>query len=143
MLDTSFGFNGFDDLEDDFQRLAKAAQGKVTRDASRAGAKVARDKIRAGVPVRTGLLKRSFVVAQAGRGESPGAATAGVRVRKVGAAKRGTTQDPFYWKFVELGTANMPSHPYVRPAWDGGLEEIVRAASDALGEGIDRAILGG
>lgn len=145
---------GLGDLQADFERLAKAAGNKIVRDAVMAGARVARDKARATTPVRTGKLKKNIAAVRARQSETPGGATAGLRVKKPSGkktkalkrqGKKGRTSAtewdaPFYWKFLELGTSKMRAHPFIRPAWDGSLPQIEKAVSDKLAEGIDNAI---
>lgn len=145
---------GLGELQADFERLAKAAGNKIVRDAVMAGARIARDKARAAAPVRTGKLKKNITTTRLKQSDTPGGATAGVRVKspkgkKSKALKRpgkkgrtsATDWDaPFYWKFLELGTSKMRAHPFIRPAWDGSLPQIEKAVSDKLAEGIDNAI---
>lgn len=145
---------GLGDLQADFERLAKATGNKIVRDAVMAGARVARDKARATTPVRTGKLKKNIAAVRARQSETPGGATAGLRVKKPNGkktkalkrqGKKGRTSAtewdaPFYWKFLELGTSKMRAHPFIRPAWDGSLPQIEKAVSDKLAEGIDNAI---
>ena len=145
---------GLGELQADFERLAKAAGNKIVRDAVMAGARIARDKARAAAPVRTGKLKKNITATRLKQSDTPGGATAGVRVKspkgkKSKALKRpgkkgrtsATDWDaPFYWKFLELGTSKMRAHPFIRPAWDGSLPQIEKAVSDKLAEGIDNAI---
>ncbi|WP_236236560.1 HK97-gp10 family putative phage morphogenesis protein [Pseudomonas faucium] len=144
---------GLGDLQEDFERLARATGNKVVRDAVMAGARIARDKARAAAPVKTGKLKKNIAAARLKQSETPGGATAGVRVKRPagkqakalkrpGKNGRITATDsnaPFYWKFLELGTSKMQAHPFIRPAWDGSLPEIEKAVSDKLAEGIDNA----
>lgn len=145
---------GLGELQADFERLAKAAGNKIVRDAVMAGARIARDKARASAPVRTGKLKKNIAATRLKQSETPGAATAGVRVKSPAGkqtkalkrpGKKGRTSAtdwdaPFYWKFLELGTSKMRAHPFIRPAWDGSLPQIEKAVSDKLAEGIDNAI---
>lgn len=145
---------GLGDLQADFERLAKSVGNKVVRDAVMAGARIARDKARASAPVRTGKLKKNITATRLKQSETPGGATAGVRVKKPAGkqtkalkrpGKKGRTvktewDAPFYWKFLELGTSKMQAHPFIRPAWDGNLPEIEKAVADKLAEGVDQAI---
>ncbi|MFG0501138.1 HK97-gp10 family putative phage morphogenesis protein [Pseudomonas putida] len=131
-------FTGLDDLADDFLRLEKGLQNKVSRQAVAAGARVARDKVRASAPFRTGRLKRSTVASVARRSETPGEVVAGVRV----AASRKDKEAPYYWAFLEKGTVHMAAQPFIRPAWDNALPQIEGAVISKLAEGIDKAITG-
>lgn len=145
---------GLGELQADFERLAKAAGNKIVRDAVMAGARIARDKARAAAPVRTGKLKKNITATRLKQSDTPGGATAGVRVKSPKGKKSKALKRPgkkgrtsatdwdalFYWKFLELGTSKMRAHPFIRPAWDGSLPQIEKAVSDKLAEGIDNAI---
>ncbi|MNJ18162.1 hypothetical protein D3C77_124570 [compost metagenome] len=145
---------GLGDLQADFERLARSVGNKVVRDAVIAGARVARDKTRQATPIKTGKLKKNIEATRVKQGETPGAATAGVRVKKLagktskarkrpGKKGQSTTTDyeaPFYWRFLEYGTSKMPAAPFIRPTWDANLAEIEKATADKLAEGIDNAI---
>ena len=145
---------GLGDLQADFERLAKSVGNKVVRDAVMAGARVARDKTRQAAPFKTGKLKKNIAAARIKQADTPGAATAGVRVmnpkgktvtKRKRPSKKGksTTTDyeaPFYWRFLEHGTSKMPAAPFIRPTWDANLAEIEKATADKLAEGIDNAI---
>jgi HK97 gp10 family phage protein len=145
---------GLGDLQADFERLARSVGNKVVRDAVIAGARVARDKTRQATPIKTGKLKKNIEATRVKQGETPGAATAGVRVKKAagktskarkrpGKKGQSATTDyeaPFYWRFLEYGTSKMAAAPFIRPTWDASLAEIEKATADKLAEGIDNAI---
>ncbi|MNP86751.1 hypothetical protein D3C76_1871820 [compost metagenome] len=57
--------------------------------------------------------------------------------------KAGDPKNAFYWKFIELGTAQQAATPFIRPSFDGALDAIEAAVKSRLAEGIDRAIRGG
>ncbi len=137
-MHASIDFTGLDGLADDFLRLEKALQNKVSRDAVAAGARIARDKVRASAPFRTGRLKRGTVASVARRADTPGEVVAGVRV----SAPRKDKEAPYYWRFLELGTVHMAAQPYIRPTWDSSLQQIEGAVISKLAEGIDKAIIG-
>ncbi|SFW77366.1 HK97-gp10 family putative phage morphogenesis protein [Pseudomonas sp. NFACC04-2] len=145
---------GFGELESDFEKLAKSVGNKIVRDAVLAGARIARDEAKSKVPVRTGKLKKNIIAVRLNQSDTPGGATAGIRVKKPagkqskalkrqGKKGRSSSADydaPFYWKFLELGTSQMRGHPFIRPAWDGSLPQIEKAVAEKLAEGIDAAI---
>ncbi len=145
---------GLGELTADFERLAKSVGNKIARDAVMSGARVARDVAREKAPVRTGRLKKNITATRLKQSDTPGMATAGIRVKNPtgkstraikprGKKKRSRKTDydaPYYWKFLELGTSKMAAHPFIRPAWDGSLPQIEKAVADKLAEGIDNAI---
>jgi HK97 gp10 family phage protein len=146
MSNGTISVTGFGELQEDFESLAKSMGNKIVQDAVMAGARVARDKTREKTPVRTGNLKKNITATRLKQSDTPGGATAGVRVKrssrsrgkKAGAAK--ANESPFYWKFIEQGTSKMAAAPFIRPAWDSNIAEIEKATTDKLAEGIDNAI---
>lgn len=154
MSNGSLAVVGLGDLQADFERLARSVGNKVVRDAVIAGARVARDKTRQAAPFKTGKLKKNIEATRVKQGETPGGATAGVRVKRPagksaktrkrqGNSGEGSKTDsdaPFYWKFLEYGTSKMAAAPFIRPTWDSNLAEIEKATADKLAEGIDSAI---
>ncbi|WDU60953.1 HK97 gp10 family phage protein [Pseudomonas poae] len=136
MLDTSLRFLGFAELEADFQRLAKATSNKVVRDATLAGARVAQDRTRKSAPIRSGKLQKHIVAKRLRQRDTPGAAVAGVSVRRPK-----NSPAPFYWRFLELGTSNMTAKPFIRPTWDRSLPDIEGAVRSKLVQAIDQALL--
>lgn len=156
MDSVSVNLIGLGGLQAEFEKLAKAVGNKVVRDAVMAGARVARDKARASAPVRSGKLKKNITVTRLKQSETPGGATAGIRVKKPsgktakarkrsGKKRKGNRFEydaPYYWKFLEQGTSKMAAKPFIRPAWDSSLPQIEKAVTDKLAEGIDNAITG-
>ncbi len=54
--------------------------------------------------------------------------------------KANNPRNAFYWRFVELGTANMPAHPFVRPAYDTREEEAASVAIAGMNQAIDEVL---
>jgi HK97 gp10 family phage protein len=145
MVDVSLSVMGLQDLQADLDRLAKATSGKIARKAVLAGARVARDKAREAAPVLTGDLKSGIVAVSVRQRDTPGAVAAGVRVRSGGKKHKRNKDakgDPFYWKFLELGTSRLQAAPFIRPSWDSNLARIESAVSTAIADGIDQAVAG-
>ena len=102
----------------------------------RAGAEVFKEEVIARAPERTGKLKKNVVVLTQ-RSRRRGEITSGVHIRgrnmRTGNSdntmKASDPRNAFYWRFVEMGTVNMPPHPFVRPrsmfarAGDGGRDQ--------------------
>jgi len=131
---------GLADLQADFAKLAKSQSTKALRRATLAGAKVIRDEARARAPKKTGKLKRNIVSASLRQKESPGIATAGVRVRTKGGAD--SLNNAFYWRFVELGTQHMRAQPFVRPSFDTSIDRAEGAIRTEIARAIDTVIGG-
>lgn len=87
---------------------------------------------------RAGTLRDAIVIWR--KRQTPYAATYYVGVRglssiKISAFKKGTGKastdnpnDPFYWRFVELGTSKMPPRPFLRGAFESRKHDAVTAA---------------
>ncbi len=146
MLDISLDVLGLGELESDLLRVSKATANKAIRDAVVAGARVARDKSRQSAPVRSGKLKRNIVVTRLRQSQTPGAAVAGVSVKRPSAKRRGPStsakpeSSPYYWLFLEFGTSLMNAKPFLRPAWDNNLPQIEQAVRSKLAQAIDEAL---
>lgn len=146
MIDHKLDFSGLLDISHDMELLSKAENKKVLRDGTRAAAEVLKTAIVERAPERTGKLKRNVVVVTM-RGRR-NAITSGVHIRGVNpetgnsdnTMKASNRRNAFYWRFVELGTSNMPAHPFVRPAFDTRQEEATRAAIARMNQAIDEVL---
>jgi HK97 gp10 family phage protein len=146
VIDHSLDFSGLLDISHDLERLSKAENKKVLRDGTRAGAEVLKQEVIQRAPERTGKLKKNVVVVTM-RGKR-NAIASGVHIRGVNPAtgnsdntmKASNRRNAFYWRFVELGTANMPAHPFVRPAFDTRQEEGTRAVIARMNTAIDEVL---
>lgn len=146
MIDTKLDFSGLLDISSDLDALAKSQSRKVLRDSTRAAATVFKNEVVKRAPVRTGKLKKNIVVmTQRDRdgGISSGVHVRGTNPRTGNSDNRLKTHDPrnaFYWRFVELGTSNMPAAPFVRPSYDARQDEATKAAFDTANQAIDKAL---
>jgi len=146
MIDHKLDFSGLLDISHDLEMLSKAENKKVLRDGTRAGAEVLKNAVIERAPVQTGKLKRNVVVVTM-RGRR-NAIASGVHIRGVNPAtgnsdntmKASNRRNAFYWRFVELGTSNMPAHPFVRPAFDSSQEQATQATIARLNQAIDKAL---
>ncbi|MET3701546.1 HK97-gp10 family putative phage morphogenesis protein [Citrobacter sp. UYEF32] len=146
MIDHTLDFSGLLDISHDLERLSKAENKKVLRDGTRAGAEVLKQEVIQRAPERTGKLKKNVVVVTM-RGKRNVIAS-GVHIRGVNPAtgnsdntmKASNRRNAFYWRFVELGTSNMPAHPFVRPAFDTRQEEATRAVIARMNTAIDEVL---
>ncbi|MHC3676413.1 HK97-gp10 family putative phage morphogenesis protein, partial [Escherichia coli] len=55
-------------------------------------------------------------------------------------ALRDAYDNDFYWRFVEMGTVNMPPHPFVRPAFDVRSEQAAQVAIARMNRAIDEVL---
>lgn len=54
--------------------------------------------------------------------------------------KANNPRNAFYWRFVEMGTVNMPPHPFIRPAFDVRQEQATEVAIRRMNQAIDEAL---
>ena len=147
MISTSLDFSGLADIAKDLEALSRAENNKVLRDATRAGAEVLKEEVKNRAPERSGKLKKNVVVVTQ-KGRRRGEITSGVHIRGVNpdtgnsdnTMKADNPRNAFYWRFVELGTSNMPAHPFVRPAFDTRQEEAAEAAIARMNSAIDKVL---
>ena len=147
MIDMNLDFSGLEDIARDLETLSRAENNKVLRDATRAGAEVLKEEVIDRAPERTGKLKKNVIVVTR-KGRNKGEITSGVHIRGVNlrtgnsdnTMKATDPRNAFYWRFVELGTANMPAHPFVRPAYDTREEEVAKVVFDRMNSAIDEVL---
>lgn len=147
MISTSLDFSGLADIAKDLETLSRAENNKVLRDATRAAAGVLKEEVENQAPVNTGKLKKNVVVVTQ-KGRRRGEIVSGVHIRGTNPEngnsdnkmKTDSPRNAFYWRFVELGTSNMPAHPFVRPAFDTRQEEATQAALARMNQAIDEVL---
>jgi len=147
MIDVNLDFSGLEDIARDLETLSRAENNKVLRDATRAGADVLKTEVINRAPVRTGKMKKNVVVVTQ-RSRRRGEISSGVHIRGINprtgnsdnTMKASNPRNAFYWRFVELGTVNMPAHPFVRPAFDTRQEEAAEAAIARMNSAIDKVL---
>ncbi|QUQ81075.1 HK97 gp10 family phage protein [Escherichia coli] len=118
MIETLLDFSGLEDISRDLQLLSGAENNRVLREATRAGANVLKEEVVSRAPVRRGKLRRNVVVLS--RCSRDGGMESGVHIRGVNpdtgnsdnTMKADNPRNAFYWRFVEMGTVNMPP-PFV------------------------------
>ncbi|WP_049294036.1 HK97-gp10 family putative phage morphogenesis protein [Franconibacter helveticus] len=147
MIDINLDFSGLDEISRDLETLSRAENNKVLRDATRAGAEVLREEVIQRAPERTGKMKKNVVILTQ-KARRRGEISSGVHIRGVNprtgnsdnTMKANNPRNAFYWRFVELGTVNMPAHPFVRPAFDTRQEQAAQAAMERMNRAIDEVL---
>ncbi|MEQ9845661.1 HK97-gp10 family putative phage morphogenesis protein [Pectobacterium brasiliense] len=147
MIDFGLDFSGLNDIAKDLAKLSKAENNKVLRDATRAGAEVLKEEVIANAPSRTGKMRKNVVVVTQ-KSRRKGEISSGVHIRGVNPRtgnsdnkmKANNPRNAFYWRFVEMGTVDMPAHPFVRPAFDVRQEEAANAAIARANRAIDEVL---
>jgi HK97 gp10 family phage protein len=163
MAGSSAKLSGFAELRKSFNEMSLAAQGRRLDLAATAGGRVIRDKARQIAEAKgirdTGLLIENIVHKRV-RENNPFQAEAHIAVRSGGQTKRGKAKarklfakgddaggkkaieeirDPYYWKFVELGTSKMTARPFIAPALDQSKDEAIDAVRESMKRGIAAA----
>lgn len=147
MIEFGLDFSGLNDIAKDLAKLSKAENNKVLRDATRAGAEVLKEEVIDRAKVRTGKMRKNVVVVTQ-KSRRNGEISSGVHIRGVNPRtgnsdnkmKANNPRNAFYWRFVEMGTVNMPAHPFVRPAFDTRQEESANAAIARANHAIDEVL---
>lgn len=147
MIDINLDFSGLDEIARDLETLSRAENNKVLRDATRAGAEVLREEVIQLAPERSGKLKKNVVILTQ-KSRRRGEISSGVHIRgrnmRTGnsdnSMKASDPRNAFYWRFVELGTVNMPAHPFVRPAFDTRQEQAAQVAMERMSRAIDEVL---
>ncbi|EOC0004062.1 HK97 gp10 family phage protein [Cronobacter dublinensis] len=147
MIDIDLDFSGLDEIARDLETLSRAENNKVLRDATRAGAEVLREEVIQRAPERTGKMKKNVVILTQ-KVHRSGEISSGVHIRGVNprtgnsdnTMKANNPRNAFYWRFVELGTVNMPAHPFVRPAFDTRQEQAAQVAMERMNRAIDEVL---
>nr|WP_113869631.1 HK97-gp10 family putative phage morphogenesis protein [Brenneria salicis]NMN90975.1 HK97 gp10 family phage protein [Brenneria salicis ATCC 15712 = DSM 30166]RBP57330.1 HK97 gp10 family phage protein [Brenneria salicis ATCC 15712 = DSM 30166]RLM28533.1 hypothetical protein BHG07_17240 [Brenneria salicis ATCC 15712 = DSM 30166] len=147
MIDFGLDFSGLNDIARDLEKLSRAENNKVLRDATRAGAEVLKEEVIDRAPVRTGKMRKNVVVLTQ-KSRRKGEISSGVHIRGVNprtgnsdnTMKADNPRNAFYWRFVEMGTIKAPAHPFVRPAFDARQEEAANAAITRANRAIDEVL---
>ena len=146
MIETLLDFSGLEEISRDLQLLSGAENNRVLREATRAGANELKEEVVSRAPVRRGKLRRNVVVLS--RRSRDGGMESCVHIRGVNpdtgnsdnTMKADNPRNAFYWRFVEMGTVNMPPHPFVRLAFDVRSEQAAQVAIARMNRAIDEVL---
>lgn len=118
---------GFNELHQKLSELPQKLAVKVLVKAARKAFKPVLEDARGMVPKDSGALRDALkITVRRGRGDEP------LRVGlKIGAAKAGNAGSDIpparRWHFIELGTAKLAPHPFLRPALERNKAAIIEA----------------
>lgn len=107
-------------------------QRNVMTGSTRAGAKVVSDEAKRLVPVRYGRLKKSIGIIKR-------KAKRGMTIFSI-SPRRGGKNDGFYGKFIELGTSKMIARPFLRPALEMSVDEVLIASKKYIDERLPKEV---
>lgn len=136
---------GFAELKQKLAALPEDLQTKVSRAAVRKAMEPVLADAQRFVPKRTGALYESLALTT--RKESDTRFAAGLKIKPVKkkqmAGKVGTSNTVEvprrYFHLVEFGSSRAPAHPFIRPAFDGNVSNMLDRLKAILGDAIVRA----
>lgn len=143
---------GLIDLQDQLVALGNELGIKALAAAARKAFMPVLAAAKAMVPVDSGALRDSLKVTvkkpkggeavvvvgiRIGRGQ--GAKQASVAAAAFGEAQIDKLPPARRWHFIELGTADLAPHPFLRPALDSNAQVVLDALKEELAKGIARA----
>lgn len=129
-MKTSVQMTGLRELGAALKELDSRVQKRIARSATSAGARVIANEAKRLVPVDTGNLKKNIRTANL-KPNQPGIQETAVGVRVKG------KESPFYWTFLEFGTAKMAPKPFLRPAFESKKVEAAERIKEQLGKRLD------
>lgn len=128
------------DAEIDNKKLLEAmkdlpirVQKNIMVGATRAGANVVRDEAKRRVPVKLGRLRKSLGTTRR-RSRDRNEVVFSVSPRK------GGKNDGFYGRFIELGTSKMSAKPFLRPAAEMKVNEVLVASKDYIAQRLPQEV---
>ena len=130
--------DGFKELDAALSQLKRSTAKGVLRRVGRAALEPVRARAAALAPEDTGLLEDRVIIssrqqaakARRRKPEGPNEVQLYMGPARGAAAIRGQMQ--------EFGTANQPPQPFMRPAWDGGKMDVLKAIGRDLGSEIEK-----
>lgn len=135
---------GLRELQEAMRQLPKKLERRVLNAALMTGAREIANEAKARAPVRTGTLRRN-IRARPGRPTDGHTATTIVGVRKLTfrqvarlRSKGKSADDPFYWRWLEFGTAKMAARPFLRPAFEAKKVSAAHTIKEALKVRIEK-----
>lgn len=141
---------GLDDVVNRLQRLANPKKTRsIARKAARQAMNIVRDAARNNAraiddpKTREKIWKN--ITTQAGRSRNPNQVIMRVGVRG-GASYSNPTPpntsggDTRYWRFLEMGTSQMPATPFMRPALANNVQKVTDTFSQSFSAELDKEI---
>lgn len=135
------------DVDRKLEDLPKKIGNRLFRHALKVVGKMWVDDVKAKVPVESGELRDSIAsktrIQRHGQGVK-GTVTVGPSYQRDPNDKsKSHTENPgIYGQFVEFGLKHRKytQHPFMRPAFDGSAEDVVKKFADELKDGLEAAI---
>lgn len=126
MASMSVSMTGWDEAIDKLKGMSPQLQKKCLRPAARTAMNIVRDEARRNVPVDSGLTKRNIITTVSTKRDFV-SARVGVR----GGGKK-QSNNPFYWRFIELGTQYIEAKPFLQPALTKNIQAVTNKMAEAI-----------
>lgn len=137
MADVDFSLNGLSPVLDKLKGLSPRLQKKALRKGVRAGCNIVRDAARKNAPAVSGLTKRNIITVVSSKKDEV--------IGKVGVRGGGRNKgnNPYWWRFVELGFYHKNSgqyikaNPFMRNAQSQNIDASTNKVADAIWQEIE------
>lgn len=142
----SIQLKGFKELDDQLAQLEQVPAERAAKASLRDAMKPVLEDAQRLVPKVTWSLHDALAITTKGVGKVKGmvdaVAVAGLTIRKLKDARnrpKGTPNPRRYWHLPEFGTSHSAAKPYIRPAFDGRINDMLERVRAALRKRIERA----
>ena len=144
--------HGLKELQAQLRALGDELGVKTLAAAARKAFKPVLEAAQAKVPVDSGALRESLRLAVKKSKNGDLGVVVGLRVSKLAGGQARVAAAAFNegqidaipparrWHFIELGTAELAPHPFLRPALDSNAPAVLEALKTELAKGIARAL---
>lgn len=147
---TTVKIQGLKELQQAMDNLGRKARNRIAVKAMRQGGAIMRNTARQKAPTlqksvphrKAGTLKKAISsrtkIARNGKTHTyiwvKGLSTKRILnfKSKTGKSASNNPKDPFYWRFVEFGTSQMPAKPFLRPAFEQSKYQVTKAIIQTL-----------
>ncbi|WP_158891883.1 MULTISPECIES: HK97-gp10 family putative phage morphogenesis protein [unclassified Pseudomonas] len=142
----TFTLTGVDDAIDRLSKLPEKIQKRSVRRAAREAMKIVRDEAieRANIQDRpdTPMNIADFIVIREGTIKGRRAGGIVMRVGVMGGARYDkNSPNPTYWRFVEFGTEKAEARPFMRPALDNNVPDVIQTFVDVLNDELNKEMV--
>lgn len=134
----SFEVKGLSALEQQLTELGTELAVKTLAKAARRAFKPVLDTALSMVPRDSGALANSLKLTTS-KPKEGAVVVVGISIGRAD-GKRGELPPARRWHFVELGTAKMQAHPFLRPALDTNANAVLEGLKEELRKAIEQAI---
>lgn len=139
MDNINFSLTGLDPVIKRLKDVAPTLRKKALRKGVREGSNIFRDAARRNAPVDSGLTKRSIVTQVSSKKDQ---VTGRVGVR--GGGRKSKDNNPYWWRFIELGFYHKNSgqyiaaNPFMRNAQSNNIEGATNKVAEAVRTELDK-----